>query len=249
MATVSFASAHTPLMQPPPASLLPAGVAGHQRPRLRQDRPAADPDESDDRVARHRGRPPAGRDRSRHARPRRHGLIYDPEQTDTMVIIVGDNGTLGSTVKLPFDPTRAKGTAYQTGVWVPLVVAGPLVNAAGPRRLAHGEHRRPLQLFGEIAGIDVPKRVPRTIDSVADAAVSGQPEPGEHPQVELHPGRPEPAGQRRPQRPLHHRAAAARRSPSRRASARTTTASGGARARRTRSPPAFPRRALRIAAT
>ena len=34
---------------------------------------------------------------------------------------------LGNTVKEPFDRSRAKGTAYQTGVWVPLVVAGPLV--------------------------------------------------------------------------------------------------------------------------
>ena len=61
-------------------------------------------------------------------------MIYDPKQTDTMVILVGDNGTLGTTVKPPFDPQRAKGTAYQTGVWVPLIVAGPLVNEAQPDR-------------------------------------------------------------------------------------------------------------------
>ena len=42
--------------------------------------------------------------------------------------IVNDNGSLGSQVRLPFDPTRAKGTAYQTGVWTPMVVAGAKVN-------------------------------------------------------------------------------------------------------------------------
>jgi hypothetical protein len=57
-------------------------------------------------------------------------LVYRPDATDTMVIILGDNGSLGSTVKVPFNPERAKGTAYQTGVWVPLIVSGPLVEGA-----------------------------------------------------------------------------------------------------------------------
>ena len=48
-----------------------------------------------------------------------------------MVVIVGDNGSYLQTVRLPFDPQRAKGTPYQTGVWVPLIVSGPLVNEPG----------------------------------------------------------------------------------------------------------------------
>ena len=88
-------------------------------------------------------------------------LLYDPKKTNTMVILVGDNGSLGYMVKLPFDPTRAKGTAYQTGVWVPLVVAGPLVNQPG-RDVVHMTNIADIyQLFGEIAGIDVPNRVVR----------------------------------------------------------------------------------------
>src|SRR5699024_8900762 len=55
-------------------------------------------------------------------------LVYQPD-SNTVVIIVGDNGSLPQTVKLPFDPSRAKGSAYQTGVWVPLIVAGPQVIA------------------------------------------------------------------------------------------------------------------------
>jgi hypothetical protein len=54
-------------------------------------------------------------------------LSLDPD-SNTVIVILGDNGTLGYSVKLPFDPNRAKGTAYQTGVWVPLIVAGPMVN-------------------------------------------------------------------------------------------------------------------------
>ena len=51
-------------------------------------------------------------------------LNYDPKRTNTMVVIVGDNGTYAPSVKLPFDPILCKGTTYQTGVWVPLIVAG-----------------------------------------------------------------------------------------------------------------------------
>lgn len=61
------------------------------------------------------------------SRGRDDQLEYNPRNNDTMIVILGDNGTLGTEVKSPFDPTRAKGTAYQTGVWVPLIVAGPQV--------------------------------------------------------------------------------------------------------------------------
>src|SRR3546814_10155507 len=52
-------------------------------------------------------------------------LSYDPKASNTVIVIVGDNGSLAAAVKLPFDPTRAKGSAYQTGVWDPLIIAGP----------------------------------------------------------------------------------------------------------------------------
>jgi hypothetical protein len=94
-------------------------------------------------------------------------LNYDPKKTDTMIILVGDNGTLGGVVKLPFDPTRAKGSSYQTGVWVPLVVTGPLV-VKPDRNVEHMTNIADIyQLFGEIAGIDVHKTVPWIIDSKA----------------------------------------------------------------------------------
>ena len=161
--------------------------------------------EPDDRVDRRRGRPPAGGDRPGPAGPATSGLVYSPRRTDTMVIVVGDNGSLGSTVKPPFDGSRAKGTAYQTGVWVPLIVAGPLVN--GPDRVvSHMVNIADLYaLFGEIAGIeDVRRAVPRPIDAAPMLPYLVNPEPGSDPRVELHPGRHQPAGERRRQRSLHH---------------------------------------------
>src|SRR5690606_22977264 len=55
-------------------------------------------------------------------------LRYRPD-SNTVVVFTSDNGTYMPSVKLPFDPLRAKGTLYQSGVWVPLVVTGPVVES------------------------------------------------------------------------------------------------------------------------
>src|SRR5262249_24888495 len=94
-------------------------------------------------------------------------LKYQPDKTDTMIIVLGDNGSLGTTVKLPFDSSRAKGTAYQTGVWVPLVISGPLVSSPN-RTVRHMVNIADLfSLCGEVAGIkDVRREVaPRLLDA------------------------------------------------------------------------------------
>jgi arylsulfatase A-like enzyme len=86
-------------------------------------------------------------------------LDYHPEATNTMVIIVGDNGSYLQTVRLPFNPQWAKGTPYQTGVWVPLIVAGSLVDQANVgSEVQHIVNAAVdvYQLFGEIAGIAIP---------------------------------------------------------------------------------------------
>ncbi|MEP7766264.1 hypothetical protein, partial [Sanguibacter sp. 26GB23] len=58
-------------------------------------------------------------------------LRYNPAASNTYVIVVSDNGSLGTVVKVPFDKPRAKSTAYQTGVWNPGIVAGPGVYQPG----------------------------------------------------------------------------------------------------------------------
>jgi hypothetical protein len=165
MATVSFASVHTPLVQPPPG-LLASGAAatsgldctsvGAQRILANQMIEALDTEVGRLLVSTGLAR-----------RTPQGGLDYVPGATNTMVVIVGDNGSLGTTVKLPFDGSRSKGTAYQTGVWVPLVIAGPLVTQPD-RTVTHMVNIADLyQLFGDIAGIDVAGNVPRPVDSVA----------------------------------------------------------------------------------
>jgi arylsulfatase A-like enzyme len=92
-------------------------------------------------------------------------LVYRPEQTDTMVVVVGDNGSWLQTVRLPFDFTRAKGTVYQTGVWVPLIAAGPLVHPDNVgREIPHMVNAAVdvFALFGEVAGLDVRQEIPRS---------------------------------------------------------------------------------------
>lgn len=57
-------------------------------------------------------------------------MAYNSD-SNTVVAFIGDNGSLGTTVKAPFNPSRAKATVYQGGVWVPMIVAGPSVIEPG----------------------------------------------------------------------------------------------------------------------
>ncbi len=166
MATVSYSAAHTPWQQPP-GDLVPghngavldgvdckATVAG----RVIQNHMTEALDTEFGRLLVETGMARRGDDGR---------LIYDPAATNTVIVIVGDNGTLAAAVKQPFEATQAKGTTYQTGVWAPLIVAGPQVVEPG-RQVDHMLNMVDLyQLFGELAGVDVHAEVPRTVDSVS----------------------------------------------------------------------------------
>jgi arylsulfatase A-like enzyme len=95
-------------------------------------------------------------------------LNYDPARSNTMVVIIGDNGTYTMTVKAPFDPLHAKAYVNQTGVWVPLIVAGPLVEAPGREVSAMVNAADLFALFAELGGVDLRKAIPatRAIDAV-----------------------------------------------------------------------------------
>ncbi len=49
----------------------------------------------------------------------------------TTIIFLGDNGTPGQSIRPPWDPDRGKGTLYEGGVRVPLLVSGPAVRTPG----------------------------------------------------------------------------------------------------------------------
>lgn len=81
---------------------------------------------------------------------------------NTILVIVGDNGSYGSTVRLldGFNANRSKATVYQTGVWVPLIVAGAGVTSPG-RSVDNLVNITDLfQFFGDVAGLKVKEIVP-----------------------------------------------------------------------------------------
>lgn len=165
MLSVGYSAIHTPL-QPPPAALLPAGsedAGGFGCEDLREQRVLTNQmlEALDGEI----GRLLVA---SGLARRRADGTLdYRPQDSNTVVVVVGDNGTYAPSVKAPFNPTRAKGFPYQTGVWVPLIVAGPMVNAPD-RDVGHMVNAVDLySLFGELAGIDVRGAVPahRVLDA------------------------------------------------------------------------------------
>jgi arylsulfatase A-like enzyme len=165
MATVAYANDHTPYQQPP-RELLPVATpdssgfsctgnspANVAATRIISNQMIEAMDAEIGHLLVQSGLASTNRDGS---------LNYDPRKTNTMVIIIGDNGTFAPGVKVPFDSNRAKGYVYQTGVWVPLIVSGPLV-ASPNREVTNMVNIADLfQLFGEFAGIDVHKAVPKS---------------------------------------------------------------------------------------
>jgi arylsulfatase A-like enzyme len=160
MATVSYNAIHTPFQQPP-ADLYPPGFVWPANVPQNCTDPAAQRVLSGLMLAaldRDIGRLLVGAGLADI--DARGQLVYRPEATNTMVVIAGDNGSFAPTVQAPYDPLRAKGSPYETGVRTPLIVSGPLVNAPG-RSVEHLVTAPDLfQLFAEIAGIDVRRLVP-----------------------------------------------------------------------------------------
>ncbi len=63
-------------------------------------------------------------------------LLANVDFSNTHVIFVGDNGTPQEVTRAPFDPAQAKGTVYEGGIHVPLIVRSPAVVSRG--RKVHG---------------------------------------------------------------------------------------------------------------
>ncbi|MGH7222923.1 MAG: dockerin type I domain-containing protein [Gemmataceae bacterium] len=93
---------------------------------------------------------------------KRNGMhIPQLDHSNTLVAVIGDNGTYGVIVKPPFDPFNSKATVYQTGVWVPAIVAGSMIK--GPRGRSEDAMVNAVDffdLFSEAAGVDPNTLVP-----------------------------------------------------------------------------------------
>jgi arylsulfatase B len=85
-------------------------------------------------------------------------LLKEVDLTTTTVIFVGDNGTTREVVAAPYSKDKAKGTLYQGGIQVPLLIAG--AGVVSPGRMVE-ELVNTVDLFPtilDLAGID-----PRTV--------------------------------------------------------------------------------------
>lgn len=154
MLTVSYNSIHTPYQQPPgvDARVNALGCAG-QDDRLLVNAMFEDMDSQIGVLL-------EGLDLATLDEAGKIERLYLDER-NTVLVIIGDNGSFGSSVRLPFSPNLAKGTVFQTGVWVPLIVAGPHVEGAAGRDVDALVHSVDLlQLFAELAGVDVRALVP-----------------------------------------------------------------------------------------
>ena len=162
MCTVSYSAIHTPYQQPP-AELYPPGFTWPA------DIPEGNTNEAQIKIIsdlmlyaldQEIGRLLVGAGLAR--RTHSGQLQYSPQFTDTMVIICGDNGTYYESVNLPYNPLRAKASPYQTGVSAPVIITGPLVRQPGRTVNAMVNAVDFFELFGEIAGLNVHKVVPRS---------------------------------------------------------------------------------------
>lgn len=86
---------------------------------------------------------------------------------NTYVIFLGDNGSSRGSVRPPVEPSKAKGTLYQGGVNVPLMIAGPGVKQGVSKALVNSTDLFTTIL--EMAGIDPAHTVPQLVplDSVS----------------------------------------------------------------------------------
>ena len=95
----------------------------------------------------------------------------------TNVIFLGDNGTPASAILAPFDPVRGKGTLYEGGVNVPLIISGPRVALPGTESDALVST---VDLFAtalEMMGVDVEATLPpeTALDAVSLLPVLKEP--------------------------------------------------------------------------
>lgn len=134
--TVSFHAPHTPFHAPP------AELHG-------QELPDADPCEQ----------PIPFHDAMVEAFDRELGRLLDTlgdeVLANTVVLLVGDNGTTADVAQPPLLPERSKGTLYQGGIRVPLIVSGPDVVLPGRESLALVNTTDLFATVVELAGGDV----------------------------------------------------------------------------------------------
>jgi len=96
-------------------------------------------------------------------------LLAGLDASDTTVVLVGDNGTESRGLMPPFDAEQGKGTLYEAGCRVPVIVRSPLVPAhlRGSACDALVEMNDLFATFVELAGGELSTSVARDSQSLA----------------------------------------------------------------------------------
>ena len=79
--------------------------------------------------------------------------MSDEEKANTIIIFIGDNGTPGQVAQSPYRRRTVKGSLYQGGINVPMVVSGNGVNRMGERENALINSTDLYATIGNIVGI------------------------------------------------------------------------------------------------
>jgi arylsulfatase B len=87
-------------------------------------------------------------------------LLAAVDRSKTQIIFMGDNGTMNNLLQPPFPSTRGKGTLYEGGIHVPLVVAGPAVLSPGRTNDTPVGAVDIFATIAEMAGINLASTVP-----------------------------------------------------------------------------------------
>lgn len=100
------------------------------------------------------------------------------QRDDTTIVFLGDNGTAGQVSVAPFAQDHAKGTLFEGGVNVPLIVAGPTVASPGSECGALVNTTDLFATVAELAGVDLADDMPDdiTLDSVSLTPYLADPE-------------------------------------------------------------------------
>jgi len=77
------------------------------------------------------------------------------ERNNTIIIFIGDNGTPNQVVQTPYSSMRAKGSIYQGGVNVPMIVSGVGVSRMGERESALVHTTDLFATIANITGVSV----------------------------------------------------------------------------------------------
>lgn len=104
------------------------------------------------------------------------GRLLDSMNAETLarttIIFLSDNGTPKAATAPPLDPSRSKGTLYEGGINIPLIISGPALKEPGAESAALVHVVDVFATLADLAGVDVARLenehgAPVTIDGIS----------------------------------------------------------------------------------